>query len=129
MNSESAVVRDALTEAVIGAAIEVHRTIGPGMLENAYNQCLCHELHLRQLAFQREVPLPLNYKGIRLDCGYRLDIVVEGRLVLELKAIDKVLPVHKQQLLSYLRMGGYNTGLLINFSAYKLVNGLTRLVL
>lgn len=129
MDANTAVVRDALTEAVIGAAIEVHRTIGPGMLENAYNQCLCHELYLRQLAFQREVPLPLNYKGIRLDCGYRLDIVVEGRLVLELKAIDKVLPVHKQQLLSYLRMGGYKTGLLINFAAYKLVNGITRLVL
>jgi GxxExxY protein len=99
-------LHEELTEKVIGAAIEVHKALGPGLLESAYEECLCHELHLRNLNFARQVPLPVQYKGINLDCGYRLDIVVDGDLILELKCVEHVLPVHEAQLLTYLKLTG-----------------------
>lgn len=107
--------RDQNTEAIIGAAIEVHRELGLGLLESAYGECLCHELNLRKIAFRREVTLPVRYKGVNLDCGYRMDLIVEDKVVVELKAIEKILPVHHAQLLSYMRFLRLKTGLLINF--------------
>ncbi|NOQ42232.1 MAG: GxxExxY protein, partial [Desulfuromusa sp.] len=97
-------VCEKLTESIISAAIEVHKSLGPGLLESAYEQCLCHELYLRGIKFQRQRPLPLEYKGIKLNCSYRLDILVEGQIVIELKTIEKMLPVHQAQLLTYLKL-------------------------
>jgi GxxExxY protein len=122
-------IHEKLTEQVIGAAIEVHREIGPGLMESAYEECLCHELHLRGLAFQRQVPLPVRYKGISLDCGYKLDIVVEDALILELKCVEQVLSVHEAQLLTYLKMTGKKVGLIINFYVPVLTRGIVRKVL
>ena len=121
--------RDSLSETVIGAAIEVHRILGPGLLESAYEECLCHELECRQIAFQKQVELPVQYKDITLNCAYRLDIVVENQLVLELKAVDKLLPVHNAQLLTYLRLSGLSTGLLLNFNVPVLKDGVKRMKL
>jgi len=118
--------QEQLTEAIIGAAIDVHRELGPGLLESAYEVCLCHELHLRGLHFQRQVELPVGYKGLKLDCGYRLDIVVEEQVVLELKSIEQILPIHQAQLLTYLRLSGRKIGLLINFNVAVLKNGIVR---
>jgi len=118
-----------LTESIIGAAIDVHRELGPGLLESAYEECLCHELHLRGLNFQREVELPVMYKGLKLDCGYRLDVVVEEQVVLELKSIEQILPIHQAQLLTYLRLSGKKIGLLMNFDVAVLKNGIVRRVL
>ena len=117
-----------LSESIIGAAIEVHRTRGPGLLESAYEQCLCRELELRRIPFERQRQLPVEYKGLRLDCGYRVDLVVDARIVVELKAVDALLPIHEAQLLTYLRLGGWRTGLLMNFKAPVLKDGLRRLV-
>lgn len=119
---------DAITGAVIGAAIEVHRELGPGLLESAYEQCLCHELSLRGLSFQRQVELPVVYKAIRLDCGYRMDLVVEETVVVELKTVDKLLPIHEAQLLTYLRLYRRQVGLLVNFNVPVLKDGLKRLI-
>ncbi|MBN4046732.1 GxxExxY protein [bacterium AH-315-P07] len=116
-----------LTEKVIGCAIEVHRHLGPGLLESAYEECLCHELNLEKISFERLYSLPLEYKGVQLDAGYRLDILIEGNLVLELKAIEATLPIHTAQLLSYLKIGNYPLGLLINFKVHLLKQGITRL--
>lgn len=116
-----------LSEKVIGCAIEVHRHLGPGLLESAYEECLCHELNLETISFERQSPLPLEYKGVRLDAGYRLDILVEGKLVLELKAVEMIHPIHTAQLLSYLKIGNYPLGLLINFKVPLLKNGIIRL--
>ena len=118
-----------LTDQIIGAAIEVHRELGPGLLESAYEQCLCHELGLRGLAYARQVPLPVEYKGTRLDCGYIADIIVEGKVLIELKAIAKLLPVHEAQLLTYLRLAEIRVGLLLNFHSAVLRDGLVRKVL
>ncbi len=118
-----------LTHTIIGAAIEVHRALGPGLLESAYEECLCHELGLRQLAFQRQVPLPLTYKGVDLDCGYRLDLVVAQTVLLELKAVAQILPIHEAQLLTYLRLSKMKIGLLINFNVPVLKQGIVRRVL
>jgi GxxExxY protein len=112
-----------LTEHVIGAPIEVHRTLGPGLLESAYEECLCHELHLREIKFKRQVPLPVQYKGVSLDCGYRIDIVVEDAVILELKCCEHVLPVHEAQLLTYLKLTGTRVGLILNFHVATLVRG------
>lgn len=101
--ARSNLLHEELTEKIIGAAIEVHRALGPGLLESAYEECLCRELNLRGLAFQRQVSLPVEYKGVKLDCGYRLDLVVQDAVVLELKCVDHVLPVHEAQLLTYLK--------------------------
>jgi GxxExxY protein len=118
-----------LTKAVIGAAIEVHRALGPGLLESAYEICLCRELSLRDIQFQRQLPIPLEYKGVQLDCGYRSDIIVEEILLLELKAVDALLPIHEAQLLSYLKLTGLNIGLLINFNVEVLKDGIRRRIL
>jgi GxxExxY protein len=118
-----------ITEGVIGAAIEVHRELGPGLLESAYEECLCYELSLRQFSFERQVELPVSYKGIQVGCNYRIDVLVEGEVVVELKATETVLPVHLAQLLTYLRLSGKHTGLLINFHVDILKKGIYRRVL
>ena len=119
---------DSLTQKIIGAAIEVHRTLGPGLLESAYETCLCHELKLRKIPFERQKELLVVYKGMQLDCGYRLDILVADTVVLELKAIDRFDPIHEAQMLSYLRLGGWKIGLLMNFHVPILKRGLKRIV-
>jgi len=118
-----------LTDAIIGAAMEVHRTLGPGLLESTYEMCLCRELNIRGIPFERQVPIPVEYKGVKLDCGYRADIVVDGRILVEIKAIDSLLSVHDAQLLTYLSLGGWKIGLLINFNVELLKRGLRRRVL
>jgi GxxExxY protein len=118
-----------VTEGVIGAAIEVHRALGPGLLESAYVQCLCCELTLRNLPFRLELPLPVLYKGLKLDCGYRVDLLVADTVVVEVKAVERLAPVHEAQLLTYLRLGGWKVGLLINFNVPVLRDGIVRRVL
>lgn len=118
-----------LTSAIIGAAIEVHRALGPGLLESAYEQCLARELSLRDVPFEQQKTLPVHYKGTRLDCGYRLDFLVADMVVVEVKAIDMLLPIHQAQLLSYLKLGGWKLGLLINFHVPLLRDGIKRIVL
>lgn len=118
-----------VTEAVIGAAIEVHRTIGPGLLESAYQECLARELTLRQVPFEREKPVVVEYKGVQLECSYRLDFLVAEMVVVEVKAVEALLPIHQSQLLSYLKLGGWQVGLLINFHVPVLKQGIKRLVL
>jgi GxxExxY protein len=118
-----------LSEAVIGLAIEVHRQLGPGLLESVYEQCLCFELGQAALAYQRQVALPVIYKKIRLDCGYRMDVVVEHQLVIEIKAVERFLPVHEAQMLTYLRLSGLRVALLMNFNSVALKDGLRRFVL
>jgi GxxExxY protein len=120
---------DPRTAPIIGAAIEVHRALGPGLLESAYEECLCHELYLRGLAFERQVDLPVAYKGLHLGCGYKIDLIVEQEVVLELKAIETILPVHEAQLLTYLKLSGKHVGLLINFNTPVLTRGIRRVVL
>ncbi len=118
-----------ITHAVIGAAIEVHRQLGPGLLESAYRECLCRELVLRGIPFEREKPLPLEYKGIHLECGYRMDLLVAGSVVVEIKSFEALAPVHDAQLLTYLRLGGWRVGLLINFNVAVLKTGIHRRIL
>lgn len=120
---------DPRTAPIIGAAIEVHRHLGPGLLESAYEECLCHELHLRGLPFERQVALPVPYKGLLLACGYQMDVVVNQEVVLELKAIERISPVHEAQLLTYLKLSGKHVGLLINFNTPLLTRGIKRIVL
>lgn len=121
--------RDRLTAAVLGAAIEVHRTLGPGLLESVYEECLCHELTLGGTCFARQVPLPVQYKGVHLDCGYRMDLVVADQLVVEVKSVERLLALHDAQLLTYLRLSGIKKGLLLNFNTRILKHGIRRLVL
>ncbi len=121
--------RDSLTESVIGLAIEVHRALGPGLLESAYQECLCYELKANGIAFGRQVALPVVYKSVKLDCGYRMDLVVDDRLVVELKTVEKILPIREAQLLTYLRLSGIRTGLLLNFNTSVLKDGIKRMVL
>ena len=116
-----------LTGEIIGAAIEVHRTLGPGLLESAYEECLCRELEIREVVFERQKELPIQYKGAKLDCGYRLDIVVANTVILELKACEKLEPIHEAQLLTYLKLTGLKVGLLINFNVPVLTNGIKRI--
>jgi GxxExxY protein len=118
--------RDLLTELVIGCAIEVHKHLGPGLLESSYEGCLLKELQLRGVDVLRQVELPISYKGLDLGVGYRLDIIVPGALIIELKAVDKLAPIHTAQLLTYLKLSGIKTGLLINFNTAKLVDGIKR---
>ena len=118
-----------VTERIIGAAIEIHKAIGPGLLESAYEACLAHEMGLRGLRFNRQVALPVSYKGVQLDCGYRVDFLVENAVVLELKTVDCLAPIHKAQLLTYLKLGGWHVGLLVNFNAPLLKQGIERIVL
>jgi len=119
---------DELTKRIIGAAIEVHRHTGPGLLESVYEECLCYELSQLGLAFRRQVPLAVLYKEVKLDCGYRMDLVVEDSIVLEVKAVDRLVPVHSAQLLTYLKLSGKQVGLLLNFNEAVLRRGLKRLV-
>jgi GxxExxY protein len=120
--------RDPLTDRVIGLAIGVHRELGPGLLESAYEECLCYELEQSGIVFGRQVPLAIVYKGTRLDCGYRLDIVVQRQLIIEIKSVDRLLPIHDAQLLTYLRLSGYKIGLLMNFNTVLLKEGIRRFV-
>jgi GxxExxY protein len=117
-----------LTDQIIGAAIEVHRHLGPGLLESAYEECFCYELTRRGITFQRQLAIPLVYKGLKLDCGYKLDVVVEDSVIVELKAIEDLLPIHSSQLLTYLKTQDKRVGLLINFNVPILKNGLKRIV-
>ncbi len=121
--------RDPLTGEVIGAGIEVHRILGPGLLESVYEECLCYELRLRGLEFERQVELPVIYKDVQLNCGFRLDVVIPGRLVIELKSVHELQPIHDAQLLTYLRLTGIRCGLLLNFNVPLLKNGIRRFVL
>ncbi|MGZ4839745.1 MAG: GxxExxY protein [Terriglobales bacterium] len=127
--SRIGLIEEQLTDSIIGAAIDIHRELGPGLLESAYEECLCHELHLRKLAFRRQVELPVQYKGLKLDCGYRIDLLVSDTVIVELKAVPRLLPVHEAQLLTYLRLSGKRVGLLINFDVSVVKNGIIRRVL
>ena len=118
-----------LTHEIIGAAIEVHRVLGPGLLESAYEECPARELTLRNIKFERQKPLPVVYKEVKLDCGYRPDFLVEGRVVLELKAVESLAPIHEAIMLTYLRLSGCQIGLLINFHTQILKDGIKRFVL
>jgi GxxExxY protein len=118
-----------LTHDIIAAAMEVHRALGPGLLESAYEHCLAHELASRGIPFERQLALPVEYKGDSIDCGFRLDFVIDRTVVLEIKAMDALLPIHEAQLLTYLKLGGYHLGLLINFNVALLKNGIRRLIL
>jgi GxxExxY protein len=117
-----------LTERIIGAAIEVHKVLGPGLLESAYEGCLAHELSIANMSFERQLPLPVTYKSFELDCGYRIDFLVEDTVVLELKAVEGLQRIHEAQLLTYLKLGGWPIGLLINFNVPVLKTGIKRLV-
>jgi len=121
--------RDPLTKIVIGSAIEVHRHLGPGLLESVYEECLCRELTLRGIEFNRQVQLPLEYKGVSLECGFRLDILIPEKLIIELKTVEKIMPIHEAQLLTYLKLTSIPTGLLINFNVPVLRHGIRRMVL
>ena len=109
-----------LSEKVIRCAMNVHSVLGPGLLESAYNQCLCHELHINGIKFEREKPLPVVYKDCRLDCGYRIDIMVEGKIIVEIKSVEHIKELHKAQLLSYMKLAGIEKGLLLNFNVIHL---------
>lgn len=117
-----------LAEEIIGAAIEVHRALGPGLLESAYESCLCHELDLRDISYQRQLSLPVTYKGLLLDCVYRLDMLVDHTEVVEVKAVETLLPIHEAQLITYLKLGGWQVGLLINFNTPVLKYGIKRVI-
>jgi len=119
----------ALTEKIIGAAIEVHKQIGPGLLESAYQACLARELVLAGINFEQEKSIPLEYKGVSVDCGYRLDFLVENKVIVELKTVDELNSIHKAQLLTYLKLIHYKVGLLINFNIPLLKDGIKRLIL
>lgn len=127
--SSGAYVAEDLTRAIIGAAIEVHKGLGPGLLESAYEVCLCDELKRAGIHFRRQVELPLIYKERALDCGYRIDLLVEETVVVEVKAVEKVISIHEAQLLTYLRLADKRVGLLINFNVAKLREGVTRRIL
>jgi GxxExxY protein len=117
---------NAVSEKVIGAAIEVHRNLGPGLLESSYHACLCRELDLRGVAYQSQVPLPLEYKGIEIAKGYVIDLLVEDSLIIEVKSVEKLLPIHSAQLMTYMRLRGISAGLLMNFNVELLPQGLKR---
>ena len=118
-----------LTGEIIGVAIEVHKALGPGLMESVYEECLCHEFDLRRIHYKRQQALPVEYKGVKLDCGYRIDLVVEGLVILELKSVDSLQPIHEAQLLTYLKLTGLKVGLLINFNVPALREGIRRLVI
>jgi len=120
---------DELSQNVIGCAIEVHRNLGPGLLESSYRQCLACELSHVRIPFQMELPLPVRYKDLLLDCGYRIDLLVRSDLIVEIKSVETLLPIHQAQILTYMRLSKVSVGLLINFNVTKLQNGIKRLVL
>ena len=118
-----------ISEQIIGAAIEVHRELGPGLLESAYEECLAHEMNLRGLVFERQKPLPVIYKGIRVECGFRLDFIVHDLVVVELKAVEELANIHQAQVMTYLKLTRCKLGLLINFNDVRIKYGLKRIVL
>jgi GxxExxY protein len=120
---------DDLSNKIIGCAIEVHRELGPGLLESTYEQCLAYELSRAKIPFKLQVELPVEFKEIRLDCGYRIDLLADGRLVVELKSVDQLLPIHEAQILTYMKLAGVKVGLLINFNVTILTKGVRRFVL
>ena len=117
-----------LTHEIIGAAIEVHKNLGPGLLESTYEECLCHELSQRRIPFERQKPIPVVYKGVKLDCGYRLDLLVADRIILELKSVEALAPIHDSIMITYLKLSGHRIGLLMNFNVQTLKEGIKRLV-
>ena len=119
---------DILSRDIIAAAIEVHRELGPGLLESSYEECLCHELKTRGITYERQKSLPVSYKDVRLDCGYRMDVVVDNLVIVEIKAVESMLPIHTAQLLTYLRLANLKLGLLINFNTPQLRQGIKRVV-
>jgi GxxExxY protein len=119
----------ALSQQVIGCAIEVHRVLGPGLLESTYEQCLARELSMNNIEFVTQHPLPVEYKGVRIDCGYRVDVLVAKEIILELKSVQELMPVHEAQLLTYMRLAGMKQGFLINFNVRRLKDGLKSFVL
>ncbi|TAM80367.1 MAG: GxxExxY protein [Acidobacteria bacterium] len=119
---------NAITQTIIGAAIEVHRTLGPGLLESAYEACLAFELTSRNLAVETQRPLPLVYRDVKLECGYRIDLLVAGTVVVEIKSVERLAPIHEAQMISYLKLSGCNVGLLINFNVCTLKDGIRRFV-
>ena len=128
MRPQGKLYEDALTGQIIGAAIEVHRQLGPGLLESTYEACLCRELELKAVSFECQKPLPLEYKGVRLECGYRIDLLVAGLVIVEIKSVEALAPIHEAQLLTYLKLTGVKIGLLMNFNVVVLKNGIRRLV-
>jgi len=122
-------IENPLSRAIIGAAIEVHKQLGPGLLESAYEECLAHEFSLRQIPFERQKPLPIVYKEVKLDVGYRLDFLVNNLVVVELKTVDKLAPIHEAQIITYLKLTGCKLGLLLNFNVRLMKNGIKRVVL
>jgi GxxExxY protein len=120
---------DELSNKVIGCAIEVHRNLGPGLLESTYERCLAHELKITEIPFKLQHPLPVKYKGIKLDCGYRIDLLVDNSLIVELKSVDNLLPIHQAQLLTYMKLSGIKVGLLMNFNVEYIKKGIKRMVL
>jgi len=121
-------IAEDITESIIGAAIEVHRRLGPGLLESAYEACLCHELQLRNVSYRRQVPLTVTYKGLTLDCAYRIDLVVEETVVVELKSVEKLQRIHEAQLITYLGLSNLRVGLLLNFNSIVMKEGILRRV-
>ncbi len=119
----------ALTERILGFAINVHRALGPGLLESAYEECLCHELATAAVAFTRQQPIPIVYNDVKLECGFRADIVVEGRVLVEIKSIERFAPIHEAQILTYLRLSKLKVGLLLNFNSVRMFDGMKRMVL
>lgn len=119
-------ISEKLTEQIIAAAIEVHRSLGPGLLESAYEECFCHELHLRGINFQRQVSVPVKYKGLSLDCAYKIDVLVENSVIVELKSVDSLAGIHEAQLLTYMKITNIPVGLLINFNVSVLTRGIKR---
>ena len=126
---EARTKEDTLSHEIIGAAIEVHRHLGPGLLESAYETCLARELSVRGVRFEKQKPLPLSYKGVKLDAGYRLDLVVAECVVVEVKSVAQLMRLHEAQLLSYLKLGGYKLGILLNFNVEVMRQGIKRVVL
>ncbi len=121
-------LEDELSKEIIGSAIEVHIRLGPGLLESSYEECLCRELAIRNISFERQKPLAVSYKGVKLDCGYRLDIVVGGLVILELKSVRKIEPIHEAQLLTYLKLSNLKLGIVLNFNVPILKKGIKRIV-
>ncbi|MGC3989492.1 MAG: GxxExxY protein [Chthoniobacteraceae bacterium] len=119
---------DELSNRVLGCALEVHKALGPGLLESTYEQCLAHELSLNGISFELQKPMPVAYRGLALDCGYRIDLFIDGRLIVELKSVESLLPIHEAQILTYMKLANSPTGLLINFNVRLLKNGIKRLV-
>jgi GxxExxY protein len=120
---------DELSNKVIGCALEVHKELGPGLLESAYQQCLCYELSNAKIQFTMEKPFPIIYKNIEIDCGYRLDLLIEDKLLIELKSVEKLIPIHEAQILTYMKLSNIHTGLLINFNVLLLKDGIKRFVI